>query len=135
MNTKIGIRDFILYFFKTITMRQVRQNYENQDAFVLVLKKKLLLSTIIIHSIHPNSIPSILWIVFTLSFLHYCQEKIFVSHAMIRSDYILLQLAVDGAFGSYSEAFGGRPASLAYTPRRSLRKIFLLKKQSEDKNF
>ena len=30
-------------------------------------------------------------------------------------------LAVDGAFGSYSEASGGRLASLAYTPRRSLR--------------
>ena len=29
------------------------------------------------------------------------------------------KLAVDGAFGSYSEASGGRLASLAYTPRRS----------------
>ena len=36
-------------------------------------------------------------------------------------DYLLdvgnyVKLAVDGAFGSYSEASGGRLASLAYTP-------------------
>ena len=33
------------------------------------------------------------------------------------------QLAVDGAFGSYSEASGGRLASLAYTPQK-INKIF-----------
>ena len=32
-----------------------------------------------------------------------------------------MKLAVDGAFGSYSQASGGRLASLAYTHRRSLR--------------
>ena len=41
------------------------------------------------------------------------------SFAMLKmrlSNGIFKQLAVDGAFGSYSEASGGRLASLAYTP-------------------
>ena len=65
--------------------------------------------------------------------------------------YFFYQLAVDGAFGSYSEASGGRLASLAYTPRRSPRspparnrkknrkniseKKILLKKKSKAENF
>ena len=41
---------------------------------------------------------------------------------------IFTQLAVDGAFGSYSEASGGRLASLAYTPRRAKKKEIEKKK-------
>ena len=63
----------------------------------------------------------------------------------------LIKLAVDGAFGSYSEASGGRLASLAYThpplaalaPQRGklknrkifLKNKFLLKKKTEAENF
>ena len=43
----------------------------------------------------------------------------FVTEHTLFENYF--KLAVDGAFGSYSEASGGRLASLAYTRRRTLR--------------
>ena len=51
-----------------------------------------------------------------------CMTAIFENHPKMSflNFGIFHQLAVDGAFGSYSEASGGRLSSLACTPRRSL---------------
>ena len=46
----------------------------------------------------------------------------------------LKELAVDGAFGSYSEATGGRLASLAYTPPPLLAALATPQHRKEKKN-